>query len=176
MRLSFKGKSAIVTGACGGMGFETTKKLLKNNIKTLMLDIKTPPKYFLQNNSKVFFKKIDITNYKKLKKIIDNFYKKNKSVDYLINTTGVLWFDKDISSVKIDFSVWDKVYEINLKTMVYLSKIVIPKMVKNNFGSMVHISSVDALSGDDKPQDAYGSSKAAMIRLSKSLAIQYASK
>ncbi len=130
MRLSFKGKSAIVTGACGGMGFETTKKLLKNNIKTLMLDIKTPPKYFLQNNSKVFFKKIDITNYKKLKKIIDNFYKKNKSVDYLINTTGVLWFDKDISSVKIDFSVWDKVYEINLKTMVYLSKIIIPKMEK----------------------------------------------
>ncbi len=132
MRLSFKGKSAIVTGACGGMGFETTKKLLKNNIKTLMLDIKTPPKYFLQNNSKVFFKKIDITNYKKLKKIIDNFYKKNKSVDYLINTTGVLWFDKDISSVKIDFSVWDKVYEINLKTMVYLSKIIIPKMEKKN--------------------------------------------
>ena len=34
MRLSFKGKSAIVTGACGGMGFETTKKLLKNNIVT----------------------------------------------------------------------------------------------------------------------------------------------
>ena len=38
---------------------------------------------------------------------------------------------------------------------------------------MVHISSVDALSGDDKPQDAYGASKAAMIRLSKSLAIQF---
>ena len=49
-------------------------------------------------------------------------------------------------------------------------------MKKNNFGSMVHISSVDALSGDDKPQDAYGASKAAMIRLSKSLAIQFASK
>ena len=49
-------------------------------------------------------------------------------------------------------------------------------MKKNNFGSMVHISSVDALSGDDKPQDAYGASKAAMIRLSKSLAIQFADK
>ena len=48
-------------------------------------------------------------------------------------------------------------------------------MKKNKFGSMVHISSVDALSGDDKPQDAYGASKAAMIRLSKSLAIQFAS-
>ena len=40
---------------------------------------------------------------------------------------------------------------------------------------MVHISSIDALSGDNKPQDAYGASKAAMIRLSKSLAIQFAS-
>ena len=123
----------------------------------------------------IFFKKVDITNYKKLKSIIDDFYNKNKSIDYLINTTGVLWFNKDISSVKVDFSIWDKVYEINLKTMVYLSKIVIPKMQKNKFGSMVHISSVDALSGDDKPQDAYGSSKAAMIRLSKSFAIQFAS-
>ena len=78
-------------------------------------------------------------------------------------------------SVKIDFLIWDKVYEINLKTMVYLSKIIIPKMEKKKFGSMVHISSVDALSGDDKPQDAYGASKAAMIRLSKSFAIQFAS-
>ena len=66
------------------------------------------------------------------------------------------------------------VFDVNLKSMVYLSKIIIPKMKKNKFGSMVHISSIDALSGDDKPQDAYGASKAAMIRLSKSLAIQFA--
>ena len=49
-------------------------------------------------------------------------------------------------------------------------------MKKNKFGSIVHISSVDALSGDDKPQDAYGSSKAALLRLSKSISIQYANK
>ena len=176
MKLTYKGKSAIVTGACGGMGLETTKKLLQNNINILMLDIKKPPKNFLNKYPKANFKQIDITNFKKLKKIINKYFKKYKSIDYLVNTTGVLWFDKDISSVKIDFSIWDKVYEINLKTMVFLSKIIIPKMEKKNFGSMVHISSVDALSGDNKPQDAYGSSKAAMIRLSKSLAIQYAGK
>jgi len=176
MKLTYRGKSAIVTGACGGMGLETTKKLLNNNINTLMLDIKKPPKNFLTKNSKATFKRINMTNFKKLKKIINDYYNKQKSIDYLINTTGVLWFNKDISSVKIDFSIWDRVYEINLKTMVYLSKIIIPKMERKKFGSMVHISSVDALSGDDKPQDAYGSSKAAMIRLSKSLAIQYANK
>lgn len=47
-------------------------------------------------------------------------------------------------------------------------------MAENKYGAMVHISSIDALSGDDKPQDAYGASKAAMIRLSKSVAIQFA--
>ena len=174
MKLNFKGKSAIVTGASGGMGLETVNKLLYVGIKVLMLDIKNPPKKYLQNK-KIDFIKIDVTNFIELKKIINNYYNKKKSIDYLINTTGVLWFDKDVSATNINFDIWDKVFEINLKSMAYLAKLVIPKMKKNKFGSMVHISSVDALSGDDKPQDAYGSSKAAMIRLSKSLAIQFAS-
>ena len=174
MELTYKGKNAIVTGASGGMGLEISKMLSENNINVLMLDIQSPSKSFLSENVNCIYKKVDVTNFKKLKKIINDYYNKKKSIDYLINTTGVLWFDKDISSVKIDFSVWDRVYEINLKTMVYLSKIIIPKMERKKFGSMVHISSVDALSGDDKPQDAYGSSKAAMIRLSKSFAIQFA--
>ena len=174
MKLNFKGKFAIVTGASGGMGLETVNKLLPAGVKVLMLDIKNPPKKYLQNK-KINFVKIDVTNFVELKKVIDNYYNKNKSIDYLINTTGVLWFDKDVSATNINFNIWDKVFEINLKSMAYLAKLVIPKMKKNKFGSMVHISSVDALSGDDKPQDAYGSSKAAMIRLSKSLAIQFAS-
>ena len=175
MKLTYKGKSAIVTGGCGGMGLEVSKNLSNNNVLVLMLDLKEPPKSFLKKYKNCTYNKIDVTNINKLKTSIEKFYKKNKQIDYLINTTGVLWFNKDISSSKIDMKIWDKVYEINLKSMVYLSKIIIPKMKKKKFGSMVHISSVDALSGDDKPQDAYGSSKAAMIRLSKSLAIQFAS-
>jgi len=175
MKLSFKGKSAVITGACGGMGIECARKLNNVGLKVLMLDLKNPPANFLKKYKKVEFKKIDVTNYDELKKVINKFSLKNKSIDYLINTTGVLWFDKDISATQIDFNVWDKVFEINLKSMAYLSKLIIPKMKKNKFGSLVHISSIDALSGDDKPQDAYGASKAAMIRLSKSLAIQFAS-
>tara|TARA_B100000686_G_scaffold330082_1_gene391919 strand:- start:233 stop:988 length:756 start_codon:yes stop_codon:yes gene_type:complete len=174
MKLSFKGKTAIVTGACGGMGIDCVKKLQKEGLKVLMLDLKDPPKNFLKKNKGVFFSKIDVTNFSDLNKSINNFYKKYKSINYLINTTGILLFDKDITSTKINIKIWDMVFDINLKSMVYLTKIIIPKMKKNKFGSMVHISSIDALSGDDKPQDAYGASKAAMIRLSKSLAIQFA--
>ena len=58
MKLSYKGKTAIVTGACGGMGLETTKKLLKNNITTLMLDVRTPQKSFLKKTITFFLKKL----------------------------------------------------------------------------------------------------------------------
>ncbi len=175
MKLTFKGKSAVISGASGGMGIECVKKLSDAGLKVLMLDLKSPPADFLKKYKKAVFKKVDVTNSSELKKIINEFYAENKSIDYLVNTTGVLWFDKDISATQIDFNVWDRVFEINLKSMAYLSKLIIPKMKKNKFGSMVHISSIDALSGDNKPQDAYGASKAAMIRLSKSLSIQFAS-
>ena len=175
MKLSFKGKTAIVTGASGGMGLEVSKKLSENNIHVLMLDLQSPSREFLLKNKNCHFKKVDVTNFKKMKKFIDGFYKEKKSIDYLINTTGVLWFKKDVSAVDINSDIWDKVFKINLKSMMYLSKIIVPLMKKNKFGSMIHISSIDALSGDDKPQDAYGASKAAMIRLSKSFAVQFAS-
>ena len=78
------------------------------------------------------------------------------------------------------YSIWgihDKFSsKITPKNLISVTRgIIVPLMKKNKFGSMIHISSIDALSGDDKPQDAYGASKAAMIRLSKSFAVQFAS-
>ena len=58
MKLDYKGKSAVITGASGGMGLEISKKLSQNNISVLMLDLKSPGKEFLN--------KIKIVNLKKL--------------------------------------------------------------------------------------------------------------
>ena len=172
MQLSLKGKTVVVTGAAGGIGLATISLLLQYKVKILALDIQKPTSKILKNNN-VSYQQIDLVDEKKLSSKIKDFIKKYKRIDYLVNTTGVLWFGKDISAVDLDLEIWDRVFDINLKTMVLLSKLIIPVMKKNKFGSMAHISSVDALSGDDKPQDAYGASKAAMIRLSKSLAIQF---
>ena len=174
MKLNVRGKTVVVTGAAGGMGLATISLLLKYNVDILALDIQKPNKK-LHQNKRVTYRQIDLVNELELTRTIKEFIKKYKRIDYLVNTTGVLWFGKDVSAVDLDIRVWDQVFDINLKTMVLVSKLIIPVMKKNKFGSMVHISSVDALSGDDKPQDAYGASKAAMIRLSKSLAIQFGS-
>ena len=174
MNLTFQGKTAVVAGACGGMGLATSEKLLQNDIAILMLDVKSPPEDFLARFSQAKFQSVDLTDFDALKQSVEDFTQQHQSIDYLVNTTGVLWFGKDVSVVDIEPEVWDQVFNINLKSMLYLSKLIAPKMVENHFGAMVHISSIDALAGDDKPQDAYGASKAAMIRLSKSLAIQFA--
>ena len=174
MKLNLRGKTVVVTGAAGGMGLATISLLMRYNVDILALDIQKPNKKLLQNK-RVTYRQIDLVNELELTRTIKEFIKKYKRIDYLVNTTGVLWFGKDVSAVDLDLRVWDQVFNINLKTMVLVSKLIIPVMKKNKFGSMVHISSVDALSGDDKPQDAYGASKAAMIRLSKSLAIQFGS-
>ena len=175
MKLNFSGRTALITGGSGGIGMSIVKKLIENKIKVIILDINAPNKKILLNKL-VEFKQTDLSNYKNLQSCLKEIKKKIKKIDYVINAAGVLWFDKDISLEKISIKTWEKVLSINLSSIVIVLQSILPLMRKNKFGSIVHISSVDALSGDDKPQDAYGSSKAALLRLSKSISIQYANK
>ncbi len=175
MKLNFSGRTALITGGSGGIGLSIVKKLIKNKIKVIILDINTPSKKILLNKF-VEFIKIDLSDYKNLQLCLTDLKKKYKKIEYVINAAGVLWFDRDVSLEKIEINTWDKVFSINLNSIVIVLQSILPQMKKNKFGSIVHISSIDALSGDDKPQDAYGSSKAALLRLSKSISIQYASK
>ena len=175
MKLNFSGRTALITGGSGGIGLSIVKKLIENKIKVIILDINAPDKKILLNKL-VEFKKTDLSNYKNLKSCLIEIKKKYKKIEYVVNAAGVLWFDRDVSLEKISLNTWEKVLSINLKSIVIVLQSILPLMKKNKFGSIVHISSIDALSGDDKPQDAYGSSKAALLRLSKSISIQYANK
>ena len=175
MKLNFSGRVAIITGGSGGIGLSIVKKLIENKIKVIILDINAPNKKVLLSKL-VEFKKTDLSDYRSLQSSLKEIKKNNKKIDYVINAAGVLWFDKDISLEKISINTWEKVLAINLNSIVIVLQTILPLMKKNKFGSIVHISSIDALSGDDKPQDAYGTSKAALLRLSKSISIQYAGK
>ena len=83
MKLNYKGKSAVVTGACGGMGLEISKMLSQNNINVLMLDVKKPEKDFLNKNKKCVFKKcvfkFNVDNTPENIEIVD---RKNKTLFY----------------------------------------------------------------------------------------------
>ena len=172
--MSFNGKSAIVCGAGGGIGLNIAINLLDRQVNVSMVDLKPQPDLLNEYIGRVRYFQGDVTDEKFVKDFTRQTVSNFGQLNYLVNATGVLWFGQDKSVVDIDIDTWDRVMEINLKSFALTSRYAIPAIQKTGGGALVHIASIDALRGDEQPQDAYGASKAGGIRLSKSLAIQFA--
>ena len=174
MGLSFSGCNALVAGAGGGMGLAIANQLINNGINVCLADVKEAPSDINGGPGRSVYLRADLADQEDVGRIVASAEAEFGGIDYLVNTVGVLWFGKDTSVIDIEMDIWQQVMNINLGSMALLAKHVVPLMQKNQSGAMVHFSSIDALLGDPVPQDAYGASKAAMIRLSKSLAVQFA--
>jgi 3-oxoacyl-[acyl-carrier protein] reductase len=172
--IKFSGNTALVAGAGGGMGLEIANQLIQQGINVAMADVKDQPADICDGPGKWHYHQCDLTEADDVANLVKATRAEFGDIDYLANTLGVLWFGRDVAAEEIDMSVWDQVFNINLRSIVLLVKHVVPSMRNTGAGAMVHFSSIDALSGDPVPQDAYGASKAALVRLSKSLAVQYA--
>jgi len=171
--MPFTNKTAIVTGAGGGMGLAIARDLLAAGARVTMIDLKPerPPDLPVD---RALYLIGDVTDDTFIYKAIAHAFHETGRLDYVVNAAGVLWFGRDKSLVEIDLDLWDKVLDIDLKSMVITARHAVPFMKQTGGGAMVHISSIQCLRGDDKPQDAYQAAKAGMIALSKSLAIQFA--
>lgn len=173
--MDFKGKSVVVTGAGGGMGLAIAQSLLAAGASVTAIDVKPRPAELTEGGAGLLYLEGDLTDDAFVAAALRQAYDQQGRLDGLVNAAAVLWFGRDVSMVEIDLDVWDQVLEIDLKTMVHTARHAVPLMKKSpGQSAMVHIASTQALRGDDKPQDAYQASKAAILSLSKSLAIQFA--
>jgi 3-oxoacyl-[acyl-carrier protein] reductase len=172
--MRFKNKSAIVCGAGGGIGLNLANDLLNEGANVSLVDLKPRPDNISEGTGQAQYHQGDVTNEAFVSEFTRDTVSAFGGLDCLVNATGVLWFDRDMSVVDVDMETWDRVMEINLKSFALTSRHAVPAMRRSGGGALVHIASIDALRGDSQPQDAYGASKAAVIRLSKSLAIQFA--
>ena len=170
--MSFEGKTAIVTGAAGGMGAQTARDLADAGALVVAVDQKPAPSEELGERTR--YVQLDLTDDAAVEQMASQAFAIESRLDYLVNAAGVLWFDRDRSALEIDLSVWDQVLAIDLKSMVHTARHAVPWMRKTGGGAMVHVSSTQCLRGDDRPQDAYQAAKAGVLALSKSLAIQLA--
>ncbi len=172
--MSFAGKVALVAGAGGGMGLNITHDLIALGARVGLADLKPAPEVIAEGPGEHIYLQGDLSEPVFAKEAVAETVARFGRLDCLVNCVGVLWFEKDKSLLDMDLEVWDRVLAINLKSFVLTARFAIPEMRKAGGGAMVHLSSIDALSGDTKPQDAYGAAKAAVIRLSKSIAVQFA--
>jgi NAD(P)-dependent dehydrogenase (short-subunit alcohol dehydrogenase family) len=168
----FRGAGALVTGGGGGMGEAVALALSVAGARVTVLDRKPPPAAF-RERAGIDYREIDLTDHAGVAALIDEAARR-APLRYLANCAGVLWFDRDRSFAEIELSVWNQVMAINLTALMNVARATVPHMLGAGGGAMVHISSIQALRGDARPQDAYAASKAALIALSKSIAVQYA--
>ena len=169
-----KNKNIIVTGATGGIGNSIIKKL--DNLGANVLA--TGTKLEKLNDIKSKFPNIKILNFDisemdKIEKFVDDAtLQLGGNLDCLINNAGIT---QDNLAIRMTIDQWTKVIEVNLSSTFLLSKYAIKKMLKNKSGKIINITSVVAHTGN-LGQSNYTASKAGIIAMSKSLAIEYAKK
>jgi NAD(P)-dependent dehydrogenase (short-subunit alcohol dehydrogenase family) len=174
LTFDFRDKTAVVTGAGGGMGEAIATAILEAGGKVLMLDVKQEPEGYARFGERALYVQGDIRDEAHVNGAVERALSWFGGIDYLANVAGVLWFGRDKSALEMDLGIWDEVFAINLKAMVHMVRAVVPHMKARGGGAMVHFSSVQCLRGDPIPQDAYSASKAGVGALSRSLAMQLA--
>ena len=171
--INFKNKKILVTGATGGIGKALVKKFVSLEGNVLATGTKTEKLDALKKEfPNINVLKFDISDHSKIEEFIENVSSQLVGLDILVNNAGI---NMDNLSLRMKDDEWKKVIDLNLGSTFFLCKYGIKKMLKNKYGRIVNITSVVGHTGN-LGQSNYAASKAAIVGMSKSLAIEYAKK
>ena len=171
---SLENKNIIVTGASGGIGNAIIKKLSDAGANILASGTKIEKLEELKKNfENIKILRFDISQSDKVEEFIENATTElGGNLDGIINNAGIT---QDNLAIRMSLDEWQKVININLTSTFLMSKFAIKKMLKNKSGKIVNITSVVGHTGN-LGQANYTASKAGIVAMSKSLAIEYAKK
>ena len=172
--MNLENKKIIITGATGGIGNSIVKTLSDSGAKILATGTRLEKLEELKSKFKnTDILKFDISKGEEIEEFIENATKKlGGGLDCLINNAGIT---QDNLAIRMNIDEWKKVININLTSTFLLSKFAVKKMLKNKYGKIINITSVVGHTGN-LGQANYTASKAGIVAMSKSLAIEYAKK
>ena len=171
---NLKKNNVIVTGATGGIGNSIIEKLYNAGANILATGTKDEKLEVLKKKfQNIQTMKFDISQNDNLENFIEDATKKLEGkLDCLVNNAGIT---QDNLAIRMSLEEWKKVIDINLTSTFLISKFAIKKMLKNKKGKIINITSVVGHTGN-LGQTNYTASKAGIVAMSKSLAIEYAKK
>ena len=173
-----QGKTAIVTGATRGIGKGVALKLAEQGANIAFTYVSSSEKALALENElhafgvKAKAYKSDASLMKDAEELIKNVLENFESIDVLVNNAGIT---KDNLLMRMSEEDFDRVLEVNLKSIFNMTKAVQRTMLKQRFGSIVNMTSVVGVKGN-AGQSNYAASKAGVIGFTKSIALELGSR
>lgn len=158
--------TALVTGAGGGIGLATVQRLAADGVSVIATDMKPQSPQLPTGVTYVPFDLLTGDPLVLLEAL------GGAPLDYLVNAAGLALFDRDGSVLSTAESVWTATLGVNLHALRHLTVAAVPLLRQGRGRSIVNVASTAGLRGMDSPLDAYQVSKAAVVSLSQSLALQ----
>ena len=169
-------KVAVVTGAARGIGLAISKKFLEEGFRVAILDIdqktlsKTIKQFFDTNN--VLGLECDVSEPDQVDQSVNRVVEQFERIDVLVNNAGIAEFKPMLETT---YEEWSRILAVNLNGPFICSQACAPFMLKNEGGSIVNIASISGLRASTL-RIAYGTSKAALMHLTKQQAAELGNK
>lgn len=172
-----KNKVALLTGSASGIGLASANLLAQEGAKVVIAD-------FNEKGAKDAAEKIkrhggvassiflDAANGESIKTAVDFTIEQYGKLNILFNNVGLTNIQKDLDVVNIDLDEWDRLLNVNIKSVLHGSRYAIPHMIEAGGGSIINTASMAAFASDSI-RLAYGASKAAVVNMTKYIATQY---
>ena len=176
INFNLNNRIAIVTGGAQGFGYAITERFIKSGAKVIIWDVdENEAKKALEkiSSDELSYKIVDVSNFEMVNQSLLETEKKFGRIDIFINNAGMSGMNTTVANYPID--EWNKVINLNLNSVFYCCKAVVPFMEKNNYGRIVNIASIAGKEGNPNAS-AYSTSKAGVIGLTKSLGKELALK
>ncbi len=170
MSKRLEGKNIIVTAAGQGIGKATAITFQNEGANVYASDINEKTLIELNKEyTNIKVQKLDATDNKSILEYINSFQK----IDVLFNAVGFVHHGTILDCEEKD---WDFSFNTNIKSMYLMCKAVLPNMLKNDGGSIINIASIASSLKGLPNRFVYGSSKAAVVGLTKSIASDFVKK
>lgn len=168
-----KGKVAVITGAASGIGKATTLRFAQEGAKVCVADVSDGAGQELADQIDGLYVHADVTSADDVQNMYRETAERFGGIDILFNNAGISPND-DGSILDTSVEAWDRVQNVNLKSVFLCCKFGIPYLLKRGGGSVINTASFVAIMGAATSQISYTASKGGVLAMSRELGVQFA--
>ncbi len=168
-----EGKVAVITGGAGGIGFETARRFSQEGARVVVVDLSDEAGEKAAAEIDGLYLHADVTSESDVRQMYAETAARYGGIDVLFNNAGISPND-DGSILDTSYEAWQRVQDVNLKSVFLCCKFGIPHLLDRGKGSVINTASFVAVMGAATSQISYTASKGGVLALSRELGVEFA--